>query len=46
MVALLDVGMVAIAVRKKTTPTLSSATIRVLPLTKFQKTRVPNFKKL
>ena len=29
MVALLDVGVIAIAVEKKVTPTLSSATIRV-----------------
>ena len=29
MVALLDVGVIAIAVAKKATPTLSSATIRV-----------------
>ena len=29
MVALIDVGVIAIAVEKKATPTLSSATIRV-----------------
>ena len=29
MVALLDVGVISIAVEKKVTPTLSSATIRV-----------------
>ena len=46
MVALLDVGVVAIAVRKKTTPTLSSATIRVRNFKKLRRFWLAEVEKL